>query len=130
MERKLYDVILCDNKIRTTVLEKADPPMGVVCGQIHLIDITSGYDFFKTYCLENDIEIINEYPDIRLIITSNLADIRVFSSKGIEIKGLGNNIEGMDNEGFEVNILGVPYPFFEQEFPEHMVAYNDQFKNR
>jgi hypothetical protein len=34
----------------------------------------------------------------------------------------------MDSDVFEITILGISYPFFEEEFPHHVRAYNDQFK--
>ena len=34
----------------------------------------------------------------------------------------------MDNVGFEITIEGIPYPFYEEEFPHHRKAYEDMFK--
>ena len=34
----------------------------------------------------------------------------------------------MDGDEFEITLEGVAYPFFEEEFPHHVKAYNDQFK--
>ena len=33
----------------------------------------------------------------------------------------------MDNDGFEISIEGVPYPFYEKEFSHHREAYDDLF---
>ena len=55
---KIYDIFLDKNKIGTTGLEKADASMCVAFGQIKFVDINSGYEFFKQYCLENKIEFI------------------------------------------------------------------------
>lgn len=129
MTKKIYNILLDDNKIGTTKLEHADPPMGVVMGQIDFINISSGYDFIKTYCLANSIEINTDYPDDRLISTGNIATLTVLDQNGIEIKGQGTNIEGMDSDFFQVTIWGIPYPFFEEEFPHHRKAYEDQFNN-
>ena len=129
MTEKLYDILLDNKKIGTTELEKADPPMGVVFGNIKFCDILSGYDFFKTYCQTNGIELISDYPEDRLIATSDIPRMKVISPNGISIEGQGINIDGMDNDVFEVVILGVPYPFFEEEFPHHRKAYDDQFKD-
>ena len=103
--------------------------MGVVFGEIKLDNIMSGYDFFKAYCLKNRIEIINDYPDDRLIGTSNIPDIKVVDNNGVEIKGQGINIEGMDGDIFEIIILGIPYPFFEAEFAHHVISYNNKSAN-
>jgi len=129
MTGKLYDILLDNKKIGMTELEKADTPMGVVFGKIKFINIISGYDFFRTYCLTNDIEIISDFPDDRFITTTNIPNLRVIDLNGIEIRGQGVNIGGMDSDCFEVTIWGVPYPFFAEEFPHHMRAYEDQFKD-
>jgi len=130
MTKKTYDILLNYNRIGTTELENADAPMGVVFGKINFIDVTSGYDFFKNYCLTNNIEIISDYPDDRLIATADISNLKIVSPNGIEIKGKGTNIEGMDGDVFQVTILGIPYPFFEEEFPHHRKDYDNQFNNK
>jgi hypothetical protein len=67
-----YDIFLDDLIIGTTELEKADAPMGVVFGQIQFNNIISGYDFFKKYCLENNIELADDYPEDKLISTRTI----------------------------------------------------------
>lgn len=128
MTTKKYDIFLDDKIIGTTELEKADAPMGVVFGNVTFDNIISGYNFFKSYCLTNKIEIISDYPDDKLIVTADIPNLKVVNPNGTEIKGQGTNIEGMDTDVFQVTILGIPYPFFEEEFPHHIKAYNDQFK--
>jgi len=126
--KKLYKITLDNRTVGTTELEKADAPMGVVSGKIKFTDMASGYDFFKNYCLTNNIEIIADYPDDKLITTVNISGIRVISPGGTEIKGQGIYIEGMDSDFFEVTIFGIPYPFYEEEFPHHVESYGDRFK--
>jgi hypothetical protein len=126
---KLYDIFLDNNKIGTTELENGDAPMGGVFGKINFINISSGYDFFKTFCTTNDIELVTDYPEDRLILTRTINTLAVKNRQGIEIKGLGNQISGMDSDEFEISIEGVPYPFYEEEFPHHLKAYDDQFNN-
>lgn len=128
MRTKQYDIFLEDKLIGTTEFEKADAPMGVVFGDVMFNNIISGYDFLKTYCLTNNIEIITDYSNDKLIATADIPKLKVFNPNGIEIKGQGANINGMDNDVFEITILGIPYPFFEEEFPHHVKLYNDQFK--
>jgi hypothetical protein len=50
---KQYNVFIEKDKIGTTKLEKADAPTGVVFGKIEFIFIVSGYNFFRTHCLNN-----------------------------------------------------------------------------
>lgn len=128
MTKKRYNIFLDDKIIGTTELEKADAPMGVVFGNVTFDNIVSGYDFLKTYCLTNNIEIITDYSDDKLIATTDIPNLKVINPNGIEIKGQGTNINGMDSDVFEITISGVSYPFFEEEFPHHVKAYNDQFK--
>ncbi|SEA27993.1 hypothetical protein SAMN05192529_11277 [Arachidicoccus rhizosphaerae] len=126
MSTRRFDVLLDDKKIGWTFLENADAPMGVVTGRIYFIDIDSGYGFLKAYCEEHCIEIITENPDQQLIATSAMAPLSVVSPEGIEIKGQSVNIEGMDQDYFEIFILGIPYPFFEQQFGHHVNKYRGE----
>ncbi|WP_437919714.1 hypothetical protein [Sphingobacterium sp. LRF_L2] len=126
MNTKVYKVFLGDKLIGTTIFEKADPPMGVVFGLLNFIDIMYGYDFFKNYCAANTIELVYDYPKDKLLTTRAIPNLKVMNENGIEVTGVGNQISGMDGE-FEITLLGVSYPFFEEEFPHHVKAYNDQF---
>jgi hypothetical protein len=128
MTKKTYNLLLDDKVIGTTELENSDAPMGVVFGNIKLNDTSSPYEFFKSYCVTNGIEILNDYPEDKLIATSDIPKLKIISSNGVEIKGQGTSIDGMDSGIFEVTILGVPYPFYEEEFPHHMKVYENRFK--
>ncbi|GGH27563.1 hypothetical protein FAZ19_19080 [Sphingobacterium alkalisoli] len=130
MITKRYNIFLDDKLIGTTELEKADAAMGVVFGDMELYDISSGYEFLKSYCVTNGIEIISDYPDDKLIATSDIPTLKIVNLTGIEIKGQATSIEGMDNDIFQVTISGVSYPFYEEEFPHHLKAYQDQFKEK
>ncbi len=33
----------------------------------------------------------------------------------------------MDNEEYEISISGIPYPFYEEEFPHHVKEYENMF---
>lgn len=119
MPIKLYTIDLDNTIIGTTELEKADAPMGCVFGRINFITISSGYDFFKAYCKTNKIELITDNPTDKLIATPSLPLV-VRNELGIEIKGAGNQISGMDSDEFEILIEGIPYPFYAAEFPHHV----------
>jgi len=96
----IYDILLDNKIIGTTELEKADAPMGVVFGKLTFINIESGYHFFKTYCQTNNIKIVTDYPNDKLITTEDIPNLKVINQNGIEIKGQGTNIEGMDSDVF------------------------------
>ena len=123
---KIYDIFLDENRIGTTELERADAPMGVVFGQIKFIDITSGYEFFKQYCLDHAIE-FTDYPETKLIMTRSIPNLKVINTEGIEIKGIGTDVSGSDGDTFDITILGISYPLYAEEFPYHIKAYNEMF---
>lgn len=80
MTIKLYDIFLDNKKIVATELEKADAPMGIVFGRVMLNNIVSGYDFLKTYCVKNNIVIITDYPEDKLIGTANIPNLKVIGN--------------------------------------------------
>lgn len=123
-----YNIYLEDQLIGTTLLEKGDAPMGVVMGKIDFIIENIGYDFFKEYCIDNNIVIYNDDPEDKILTTAGIPKLIVKDENGIDIKGVATYIEGMDGEGFDVTIQGIPYPFYEEEFPHHVAAYNNQLK--
>ena len=126
MNTKEYEVFLDDKIIGITKFEKSDPPMGVVYGQLNFIDIIAGYDFFKNYCIGNNIQLTCDHPEDKLISTMTIPNLKIVDKNGIEIKGVGNQISGIDSE-FEITLLGISYPFFEEEFPHHVKIYKEQF---
>jgi hypothetical protein len=125
---KYYKIVLGDQVIGMTNLEKSDASMGVVFGEIISSEVIVDYDFIKSYCQKNDIELTNDYPMDRLISTRTINSLKVISPEGIEIKGLGNQISAMDGEPFEVIIEGIAYPFYGEEFPHHVKEYEENLK--
>lgn len=122
-----YSIFLDNNKIGTSLLDKADASMGCVFGQITFLDKNLNFDFFSKYCMHNNIK-AEEFPDDKFISTQTIPTLKVLNEAGTEIKGVGCYFAGMDSEGFEINIIGVPYPFFEEEFPHHVNADRNHFK--
>ena len=128
--KKEYTIFLSNDKLGTTRLEKADAPMGVVFGEIAFTKMNIGYDFIKEYCKSNGIELATDYPEDKLISTRTIKQLTVKNNLGIEIKGVGNQISGIDSDGFEITIEGIPYPFYEEEFPNHVKEYKEMFKEK
>ncbi len=126
---KTYKILLDGKEIGITRLEKADAPMGVAFGLIEFTDIESPYQFFKEYSSQNDITINSDDPEFEFIDTQVIEGLKVFRDDGLEIKGeAGNAISGMKEEGYEISILGIGYPFYGEEFPHHVKAYKEMFK--
>ena len=125
---KTYNIYLKEVLIGTTELEKADAPMGVAFGLIQFNGIESPYEFFKEYCLKNNIVINTDDPEYEFIDTQVMSELKVFRQDGLEIKGVtGNAVTGMKIEGYEISILGINYPFYEEEFPYHVKEYENMF---
>lgn len=124
----MYRVVLDGKTIGETELEFADPPMGVVFGKIRLTVGDSLYSLFKAHCTSQEIPRNQDEEEIELIDTPTIDGLKVFRSDGIEIAGvLGASVSGFRDDGYEIAILGVPYPFYEEEFPHHTKAYEDRF---
>ncbi len=126
---KIYNIFLDKKQIGTTQLEKADAPMGVVFGVISFSGIASPYSILKKYCLQNNLT-FEDYPGDRLISTGNIPNLQVIDANGRAIEGLSCSISGMDSDCFEINIIRIAYPFYETEFPHHVNAYNQMFKDK
>lgn len=126
---KTYNIFLGDLLIGTTLFEKADVPMGAVFGLITFTNYRFGYDLIKEYCQNKHIKLVADYPEDKLIVTNTIDELIVLNRKGVEIKGFGNQIYGQDKEGFEISIEGIPYPFFGEEFPNHVKDYEIRYKD-
>ena len=73
MTKNQFKILLDDKLIGTTLLEKADVPMGVVFGQIKLENIDNAYTFFKSYCLQNQIGFFVNTLPIRVDVLGNFS---------------------------------------------------------
>jgi hypothetical protein len=65
-----------------------------------------------------------------MISTKTIDSLKIVNDNGIEIKGVGNQINGMDRDEYEITIEGVAYPFYEEEFSHHVKAYDDLINNK
>ena len=122
---KLYIIKLDNVIIGHTELEKADPPMGVVFGRIYDENRNISYEFIKSYCQNNGIELADDYPEDKFISTRTIENLRIFTPSGVEIKGLGNQVSGMDDDEFEISIEGIDSSFYANEFPHHVKDYDE-----
>jgi hypothetical protein len=125
---RIYQIWLADTLIGTTLLEKADPPMGCVIGQIVPIISDFGYDYIKRMYVSQNIGLAYDYPDNKLLATRATKLLSVITPDGMVIKCLGNQITGMDRDRFEIALEGVPYPFYGVEFPKHCADYVNLLK--
>ncbi|MEO0468805.1 MAG: hypothetical protein AAF206_04225 [Bacteroidota bacterium] len=118
---KTYKIVLDGTEIETSRLEKADAPMGVVWGEIAFQEIPSPYRLFKDHFVKHGIAINADDPEHGFLDTQTISGLQVFRQDEREIKGIaGNSITGMEEEGYEISIMGIAYPFFAEEFPHHV----------
>lgn len=126
--KKEYTIFLGNNKLGTTQLEKADAPMGVAFGEIQFSSEEVGYEYLLSYCKEKNI-LITEYPEDNFFQThESVESLKILNEDGIEIKGVGNQLSVIKDEPCEISVQGIPYPFYEEEFPHHVKAYTEMFK--
>ena len=97
----LYDNVV----IGTTSFELGDPPMGVAFGK-----------FTPTSTYRRDD-----------IADNNKLAARVAGTM-IPSEGLGIEDAADESGEIEVTILGIPYPLYEELFPDHVEAYDTLLK--
>lgn len=120
-----YSIYLDGSYIGETEFELADPPMGVVMGKIKLEDPINFYSNIKDYCEKNKVSFEID-PEFELITTQNINGLKVFNTQKVEIKGVGATIYGMKEEGYDIDVFGIPYPFYGEEFKHHREAYDNK----
>ncbi len=124
----MYQIELDGEVIGATRLEMGDPPMGVVYGKIVFYALESPYAFLKNYCESLQIPINEEDEELEFIDIQNMEGLKVYRGDGVEIAGVpGAAVTGMREEGYMITILGVPYPFYAEEFPRHCESYRKRF---
>ena len=123
---KPYRVLLDGEEIGTTALEHADASMGVVFGILRLHSITTPYLFFKSYCSEHGVQLGADDVEDEFISTYDIPGMQVLAPDGTVIKGTATYVEGAD-DAFEIYISGIAYPFYEEQFPQYVAAYKNQF---
>jgi hypothetical protein len=124
--QKKYYIHLNERIVGYTLFEGADAPMGVVFGKIYFENGMSGYEFVISNQNSDDVEIYDNNPEDSFI-NASFKKMIVISDTGTEIKGIGINISGFQDD-FEISIVGIPYPFYEEEFPHHKKIYDEMFK--
>lgn len=115
----MYRVVLDNIEIGWTQLERVDPPMGVVAGKICFHGELSLFELFRDHCQRNNVTINQTDPQFEFIDTQCIPELRVYREDGLEIEGVGTHITGMKDEGYHVTVLGIPHPFYDEEFPQH-----------
>ncbi len=126
MKNKIHNIFLENTLIGKTELEFGDPTMGVVFGKIDFININSVYDMFKEYCEKNEIEFEFDSED-KFITTRYIPKLKIIDDENTEIVGFGNYVCGIESDSFDIYVEGIPYPFYEEKFPNHIEDYKNKF---
>ncbi|MBC7878290.1 MAG: hypothetical protein H7Y59_14060 [Anaerolineales bacterium] len=110
-----FSIYCKDKLVGHSKLESSDPPMGVAFG-----------DFIPN----------NTYEDVKPEIVVSYGhqehlELKVFTESGKQIPCIAVAIQ--DNtaelpEWLIVEVLGIPYPEYEEIFPQHVEAYKNKFK--
>jgi len=123
-----FTIKLEEQIIGTTEFEFADVPMGVVYGKINFIDIESPYLLFKNYCLENNIQINDDFEDSRMIDTVVIPNLRIYYNDfKEELKSWGSSISGIEISDdvfeFEITLYGLESETMSTLFKHHFDEY-------
>lgn len=99
-----------------SALELGDAPMGVAFGVFEPLE---AYASIQSDCASNHADQSNSHLSVR-------------TETGVSIPCQGVGIldySGQVEEPYaEVNVFGIPYPLYGQLFPEHVAAYDRQFR--
>lgn len=111
----LFSVYCKDKLIGHSKLESGDAPMGVAFGNFIP---NSTYADFKS-------EVVGSYGNQAHL------ELKVFTEMGIRIPcttvGIEDNTAELP-EWLQIEILGIPYPEYENIFHQHVEAYKNLFK--
>jgi len=127
--KRYYNVKLNGKLIGRSLLENDDAPMGVAFGNLEKLSGELNYSNIKEYCNINSIELAQDIEDEKTLITTNINDLVVLSPAGIEIACEGNQLLIAKNQEFEIIIQGIPYPFYQNEFPNLVEQYKSRINS-
>ena len=100
-------------------LERGDPPMGCASGRFYPEPADSE---IKAYVVST----LDTVQD-KLRLTVHTSDGEQLDPiGGVRISDLSSELG--EAEGLEVEVVGVSYPTYERLFPNHVQAYDEQFK--
>src|SRR5579863_2167394 len=105
-------------------LEHGDAPMGVASGR--LIPLPAFEEIRKFVALDLKQQEMPSQKHLNLTIRESGGG-EIASSCGVQIM---DYCAQLGSEGLIVEILGVPYPLYEELFPRHVEAYRQQWKRK
>jgi len=111
-----FDIYFEETVIGSSELESGDPPMGVAFGRF--VPNSEYKHFHGSVVSKSQV--------------AHALSVRSATGEVLEVSG-GVHIEDHSSElgpeGIEVSVLGIARPAYEALFPEHVAAYERQFKD-
>ena len=118
----MYRVFYSDDCIAESELENGDPPMGCVSGLLIQSDTIQSFSelLIKLGGTESDGEYRLELNELFRVVGS--------SDKALHYSG-GQIMAYPELDEVLIDLVGIPYPNYAKLFPDHVKAYENQFKN-
>ncbi|WP_139015209.1 hypothetical protein [Xanthomonas cannabis] len=113
-----FEILANSVLIGHTAFESGDPPMGVAFGRFFPI---AAYETVQPAIIQREGREV-EGMDFAVRIAS---DGRVIECLAVAITDCSAEFGA---EGLEVAVLGIGYPLYAELFPQHVAAYEHQFK--
>lgn len=114
-----FEVLSDSTLIGYSELECGDPPMGVALGRFVPLP---AYDSIKPLVVTS-----SEGDQSHLHFSVQLAGGSVLSAQG-GVQLIDFSAE-LGPEGLQVHVLGIGYPLYQELFPTHVAAYENQFRS-
>jgi hypothetical protein len=112
-----FEILFGDAVVGHSDLELGDPPMGVAFG---IFVPASGYSVIEADCKKSTLSSLN-YIELS---AREVGGLVLPASGGVCVFDYSDEL---GPSGREVSVLGIPYPLYQQLFPEHVAAYDKQF---
>jgi hypothetical protein len=114
-----FEILANSVLVGHTKFEGGDPPMGVVFGVFHPTD---AYDTVRESILRDEGRDLKE---VQLLVRVATTGQEIESQGGVHIT---DHSAELGPDGREITALGIGYPLYAELFPEHVDAYDKQFK--
>jgi hypothetical protein len=115
-----FEIKLGNEIIGFSELEAGDAPMGVAGGRFVA---APAYTSIQPYCIEHR-DCWVTIPELTVSIAGGPP---IECSGGVQINDFSPEL---GEEGLEVYIQGIPYPYYAELFPHHVEGYKKQFERK
>jgi hypothetical protein len=113
-----FEVLASSTVIGHSDLESGDPPMGAACGRFNPLP---SYSQVKEAC----VAARDSYQDHLALSVRLVGGEPLPAQGGVQILDFSAELGA---EEIEVHVVGIGYPLYQELFPGHVLAYENQFK--